>query len=466
MSAIARPLTAHSSQLSVRKASGSPAQSWGRRFVAVILLVWGASFATGFIPALAVLSALAFAAAVFGVRRPALGLLGMSMLCTLDSAMRELLLTGGLLRWNSFNYWLLVVVVTAGFFVVRRTDLQSRLLQAFILLLCVELLYSAEFAAGINDVLSFISLFGILIYFARASGDGETLYWTGLVNGVLAAVGGLVYYLHGSRSPPVNPNSWSYIHLTAIFAICLAIPFAAAARRGQLVVGVLAVVNAGWIFLSGSRGALLIVICCLIFLAGKIGRIRMRLTFLTVGVLVGIVLSARFAEQQAASRSRFESLFNPGESLAVRTSGRSELVIAGWMIFLEHPFGIGTGGFAPAAAAMPHRGGVEKGAHSGWIKTLVENGIPGVLLLGAYALSFALDGWRLRRRGVLGLGLFVTATLGVAFLSFEFHSKGLWFLAAGATVLMHQRTSVHRRDTGTDSRRLAAFAAMQRRSYG
>jgi len=466
MNAISRPLTARSSQLSVRKASGSPAESWGRRFVAVILLVWGVSFAIGFVPALAVLSALAFAAAVLGVRRPALGLLGMSMLCTLDSAMRELLLTGGLLRWNSFNYWLVVVVVTAGFFVVRRTDLQSRLLQAFILLLGLELLYTAGLAAGINDVLSFVSLFGILIYFARASRDSNALYWTGLVNGVLAAAGGLVYYLHGSRSPPVNPNSWSYIHLTAIFAICLAVPFAAAVRRGQFVLGALAVVNSVWVFLSGSRGALLIVICCLIFLTSEIGSLRMRLAFLAVGVLVVIGLLARFAEQQAASRSRFESLFNPEESLAVRTSGRSELVIVGWMIFIEHPFGIGTGGFVPAAAAIPHRGGREYTAHSGWIKVLVENGIPGVLLLGAYAVSFAFDGWRLRRRGVLGLGLFVTATLGVAFLSVEFHLKGIWFLAAGATVLLHQRTSARRRETRTGSRRLAAFAAIPRRSYG
>ena len=75
-------------------------------------------------------------------------------------------------------------------------------------------------------------------------------------------------------------------------------------------------------------------------------------------------------------------------------------------------------------------------AHSGWIKVLAENGVPGILLLGAYVLSFTVSGWRARNPELLRLGLMVSAVLTVAWLSTEFQNKALWLLAAGATVLL------------------------------
>ena len=69
------------------------------------------------------------------------------------------------------------------------------------------------------------------------------------------------------------------------------------------------------------------------------------------------------------------------------------------------------------------------------MKILVENGLPGVALIGAYALSFAFVGLGCCRREAWLLGLLVTMTFALAFLTTEYQSKGVWFLAAGVGAL-------------------------------
>ena len=82
---------------------------WGVRLTLLVATGWVAAEWVGFIPALRGLTFLGFAAAVAGVRRPALGLLGIGMLAVLDPVSRHLVMgSGGLLRWNSFNYWLVL----------------------------------------------------------------------------------------------------------------------------------------------------------------------------------------------------------------------------------------------------------------------------------------------------------------------------------------------------------------------
>ena len=97
-------------------------------------------------------------------------------------------------------------------------------------------------------------------------------------------------------------------------------------------------------------------------------------------------------------------------------------------------------------------------AHSGWIKTLTENGIPGIVLLGAFVLSFAVIGWRTRSVGLFPLGLLATVGLSVAFLADEFQAKGLWLLVA--TVM----TALRRGATRSARTRAAATIGIERRS--
>ncbi len=445
MSALARPLTDLGPQVSIRRTNRPSAKYWGQFLVVVILLVWSATFLIGFIAALAILGTIGLLAAILGLRRPIVGVLGVSMLCTLDALLRHLLLTGGFLRWNTFNYWLLVVILSAVPFLAGLKDSQSSLLKCFVLLLALELVFSADLEAGVQNLLSLVSVFGLLVYLARACRVQHVWYWVGVVNGSLGAAGGLEFYLQQEQLPFVNPNAWAHFPLTAMFAVCLAWGSAAMRGRRELTLGLLAVVNGTWVFLSGSRGGLVIAICCLVFVIAKIGRLGLRVTFLAAGLLLALGLAAQFGQLKAYSVRRVGKLLDASYPLAVRTSGRSELAMSGWRLFRDHPFGVGTGSFAPVAADIAYGGGPERAAHSAWIKTLAENGIPGILLLVGYVLSFATVGWRQRRRGVFSLGLLATVTLAVAFVSTEFQTKGIWFLAAAVTIMLDRANAVQRR---------------------
>jgi O-antigen ligase len=169
-----------------------------------------------------------------------------------------------------------------------------------------------------------------------------------------------------------------------------------------------------------------------------------RLVYLGAALAVGIVLANRFGALEAGATARFDKLFNADVSLEERTSGRSTLMRGGWSIFVQHPLGIGTGGFENAWAALEQpetvtqwAAGKQVPAHSGWLMVLVENGLPGIILFVSYVASFAFVGLRQRDRRLLLLGLFVTVMLAVAFTMNEFQGKALWFAAAAATALMH-----------------------------
>jgi O-antigen ligase len=176
-------------------------------------------------------------------------------------------------------------------------------------------------------------------------------------------------------------------------------------------------------------------------------------------------VSTAFTDLQRSSISRIEKLFDPGRSMTGRTSGRSDLALGGWYIFLENPLGVGTGGFGKAWANLGRREGlsefrrgVEFQAHSAWVKVLVENGVPGAVLLAAFILSFTAAGLTSPIRGAASLGLLVTITISTALLSTEFQSKGVWFLAAGATVVLSLRPRVTGQHPHPATRRHPALA--------
>lgn len=446
------PYTATKTQLAYKRS----AKYWGKRFSILILLGWAAGFLIGFQSSLAMLTAVALAAAVAGLRWPPIGLFGIGMLCTMDALMRVFLMTGGLFRWNTLNFWLLVVMLGFSPFLLRLADIQVRLFEVFILLLVIELAVSPEPSFGVLHILNIVILFGLIIYFARAAEDDNAWYWLGIVNGTLAAAGGLLFFLQQRGLPDIDYNAWVFFPLTAIFSICMAFGFAGEQLRKQVALASLAAVNFVWVFISGSRGGLLISVFCLIFLITHILRARARglsrrYIILIAVLLLGFGVMTQFSEREDSSLSRFEKLLNSRETLRNRTSGRSDLMIGGWYIFLDHPAGVGTGGFKPSWASLGRLEGLsgfahgkQKAAHSAWMKTLVENGLPGFLLLAGYVFSFVLVGWRKRQKRLLGLGFLVTSTLGFAFVSTEFQSKGLWFLTAGVTVLLHREQIVAR----------------------
>lgn len=410
---------------------------WGQRVLVLVLLAWATSFFIGFTSALSILAMLGFVCAILGLRIPALGLFGISMLATLDPLNRVYLLTGGLFRWNTFNYWLVLVMALTFPWILRLKDPHSRLLQFFILLLGLETLISTRRMEGIQDILNLVSTFGLVIYFTRASKEYSKFYWMGIINGTLAAVGGGIFYLQKINLPYIDPNAFAFFPLTAIFAICLSFLHVQEHPRIKLYLIVLAGVNYGWIFLSGSRGNMLSGLFCLIFLFLMTRSLTWRTILLTAVILLGYGLSISFLEQQTYSLGRLDRMLDPDFTLSERTSGRSILAQGGWQIFLDHPLGIGTGGFRDEVASRDLYQGRSTPAHSGWIKVLAENGFPGFLILFAYVFSFAWVGWRRRKQDLLLLGVLVTISFAVSFLSVEYQGKTVWFLGAGVAAFLH-----------------------------
>jgi hypothetical protein len=424
---------------------------WGPIAALLVALAWAAAPVAGFQTSLAILTILGYFAIVVGLYSPPLGLLGVTVLCVLDAPARVFLLTGGLLRWNTFNYWLLLVIAVFTPFFVRLRDRHSITLFLFVSLLGIDLTISPSPALGIQHLLGIIIIFGLLVYFVRAGHDRRMWFWISVAGGLTGALGGLFYFMQRLHLPRINENAWAMFPLTALFAICLGFPSAVSLRRGQPTLMVLATVNLAWVFLSGSRGSLLIGVCCLIVLLLTMRGLRQRTAAIASAGLIAIAAAAHFAKLQDRAMFRIVKLFTTDQplagnySLSSRTSGRSDLAIGGWYIFEEHPFGVGTGGFSVAWQNLDRFDnmtrfgrGEMKAAHSGWVKTLAENGAPGVILLTAYVFSFAFAALRTKNLALRRLGFLTTLALGSALLSTEFQAKGLWYLAAGATAFLQQ----------------------------
>jgi O-antigen ligase len=386
-----------------------------------------------------------------GFRDPRMGLIGVGLLCTVDALTRNFLLTGDLLRWNTFNYLLLLVSAISLKRMLRWGDLPIRLLEALLLLLAVELIQSEDRMEGAQHILNATAFFGIMVMVERAGRNDQAWVSTGVVCSTAGAFGGLVFFLHDAVQRQINPNSFAYFPLTALLTAIFAIGRRNVGRGTRVMLLLLAAVNAGWILLSGSRGTSLVAIVGLLY---GLSRARRPLTALLLALAMlgaGLVVVDLFGAQAERSTQRINKLLDTRYSLAGRTSGRWDIARAGWYIFLDHPVtGVGTGAFAVSWKRLTGVSGLsmygwgrEVQAHSGWIKVLAENGAPGFLLFAAFVLSFAWCGFRGGGR-IWPLGLLTTITWTVALLTTEFQPKGLWFLAAG-TVLFLRRAPVRGR---------------------
>ena len=442
------PRSLDAAQVSVAERS---AIFWGRTLLVTALCLTVAGFQFGFIWWLGALTIVGFLCALVGLQVPALGLMGISLLCTLDAVMRHFLLDAGVqyLRFNTLNYWLLIVMVVHQGLLRRMRDQHSQLVMGFVAFLAFELVFSERFSRGAQHVLGIGTLFGILVYFVRAAASRRAWYWQGVVSGTVGAVGGLLYLTQFEQVGTLNHNVYTLFPETAIFAVCLGIGFAADKREEFVLVG-LAAMNIVWVFLSGSRGGLMIAATALFFILVAVRGSGKKVLYVAAAVAVAILVSGWFADRQTAAMTRFEKLWSSDETSDARTSGRSSLALGGWHIFLNHPLGVGTGGSELAWAKLGYvegvsnlKAGEEFSLHSGWIKVLAENGLPGILFFAAMVCSFAGYGWKSGDPFLRLFGCAVTLTLFIAFLSTEFQGKAFWFLAAGAIALINRRHMLH-----------------------
>lgn len=427
---------------------------WGPRLLFLVFFLGFVGVLAGFQTFLTLAVTLGLAAAVIGLKHPSIGIIGIGILSALDSPTR-VFLSGSILRWNTFNYWLLFVIFISLPKLLKLKHSQIRLLQFFILLLGVELIISPAISSGIQHLLGIFIFFGLLVYFGRAKSEEQNWYWFASVTGLLSALATLLFLTQKGTLPYINPNSWSYMPLTGILAINLGIPSSQLNRKRYFFLWILAALNLFFVFLSGSRGSLLVAVFGILFLVLQSQSLKRGVSMVLVATLLVIALSTQFTDFQAYSIERIDRLFDANYSLSRRTNGRNDLALGGWYIFLAHPLGIGTGGFAPVWAAMGNFNGLISGGlvgeemqqHSAWIKVLAENGFPGFILLFSFVVSFAILGLRRTERHLRMIGLLTTAVLSLAFLATNFTGKSLWLLAAGAMVLLQDTGDVFSQKT-------------------
>jgi hypothetical protein len=309
-------------------------------------------------------------------------------------------------------------------------------------LLAGQLIASQDRTEGLLVLIDSASLFGLLVYFMRLPKAREPWLWLGLVVGVSGAVGGFFFNHFSDALPYINKNAYSHVPLTALLAVCLSYPSAAGRPRTRQTLLALGLINFAWVFLSASRGSVAVAavgIAYLFFVMRDVWKIT---TLVLLGSFLVVIAAQRFPIAKEAAVHGLANLVDEERTMAGRTSGRSDLAIAGWKSFLRHPLGIGTGSFGSTFAVEGSRyvqsfTGAEMQAHSGWVKVLAENGFLGFAAMLGFVASFVTTGWREHQRGVFPLALFVAGGISVAWLSTEFQSKYVWFLAAAGMVLLH-----------------------------
>jgi len=409
--------------------------------------LWGASFIVGLPAVFLAFLLLGLAAAVAGLFDRTLGLFGVSVLCLLDSPMQFLVLHGGILRHNTLNYWLLVIIVLYAPFLLRLRVPQCILLQLFALLMAVGLIRSEDMRQGLADLLQAVSYFGLFVYFFRSRWDEQAWIWMALINASFAAVGGLAFLLVAPRIVAANPNQWFFLPLTGILSVCLAFPYAASRRKAQVIMVLLAAIDFMWLFLCASRGPLIVGGCGLLYLLLTVRGVWRRLLVPCCVLLVASVAVVAWPQKVGVTMSRFGRVVDPNVSMRDRSSGRFDLALGGWYMFLDNPLGVGTGGYRTVWSELPlraemsgFRAGERFWSHSAWVSALAENGVPGVVLLLAFVLSFAATGYRKRGQGLFPVALLATTAIGLGLFTEDFRIKGFTFFAAGATVLLHRET--------------------------
>ncbi|HEX7087912.1 MAG TPA: O-antigen ligase family protein [Vicinamibacterales bacterium] len=412
-----------------------PLRAWTRGLIALTVVAWAAAPFAGVELSLWILTLAGFAAVAAGYTKPAVGALGIAVLCTLDPVTRLFLMSGGLLRWNTLNYLLILLAFVYVRHLLRTGGASLSLLAALTALFGLEIAISAHPETGLENVIPVAAAFGLIACLSRARGEPQVWHAMALVTGTIGALGGFAFFaLHETL---INRNAWGWFPLTALLAIALA--SAASPRGSGFILVLLAFVNLTWTFLSASRGDLVVglVVTVAIVLAGRAaGR---RLVAATVAAAAAIAIGSHFIDLSDRAMARL-GMLTADDTLRQRTSGRSDLMRGGWYIFLDHPLGVGTGGFPAAWATLTdrpeltfHRGKAFN-AHSGWVKTLAENGVPGFALLLAFVFSFSVRALRGFGPG-RWLGFVTTLVIATALLTTEFQGKGIWFLAAGTMAL-------------------------------
>jgi hypothetical protein len=414
-----------------------PMLRWGSTLQRVVVLACLAGVSAGFGTTVLILSLVGAGLLVVGLSQPRLGVLGLWLLVALDPFNKNELIAAPVWRYNTTNLLLGAMLVSQLPRVLRRREPHTAALLLLLTVMVVMLESTPDLAEGIDQLVATAAPLAMVAICARPGADAATWRAAAMTTGVLGAFAGPLYYLRGGGAE-LNANVVAFAFLAPlalVTAVAIVVPLT---RRDRSWLLILACCHVASVFLTGSRGALLVALLslCALGLAGADAGQRLMLGAAVIAAV--LVLLTQVTASQSLTLRRIEKLFDSSQELDDRTSSRTKIIRNGMAVFDDNPGGIGTGGFRSATTVVEDINPQERDAHAAWVKVLVENGVIGGGLLVVYVGSFAVAGRGLGRRR-LALGVTATVVLGVSLTTSEFGAKGLWVFPVAATVLLHDR---------------------------
>lgn len=395
---------------------------------------------------------------LLGLLKKEVGLLGIGMIAIMDPFIRIFLATGDniLFRWNTNNYILLIsAAVLLAFQGVKIKDISSKFLFLLIVICVLQLTYSTNLLSGSYYILNLFSYFGFLaIFIYLSSGKSSLITESFVVIAVFGLVIHILYRLAANELPYIDHSSVAQSGLSVLYVICLGLSLDS--KKSKVPLLLVVVVSSAMfflIFITGSRSGTTLAIVALIFILAKLGNytISNRVFAILAGSLVAFALFNQFSGAADDVQYRFAKLLDTNVNLTEKTSNRSDLLFIGWSIFVDNPFGVGTGSLADKQIIRSYAydygqnpylylSGVNT-VHSALMKTLAENGLQGGILLLLFAVSFSYYYIQTTdNRATMAVGVFCTATLLLSFFVTEFQGKSLTYLAAGTTYILYYQT--------------------------
>lgn len=422
-------------------------------FLIILLITTLIGVFTSFSLFVTLTSSIMFLLLIYGLLNPLVGFFAISILFALDPIVRVYLLDGGLLRWNTLNYWLIFYSVVNLQLLLKNLSRQITTGIAFFFILVFQLSYSENLIEGSQHILGFSSFFGIYIYFlsVRKYNISVLLFYAIILAGLSTLLAGLIFFYQNGFAAfdisiyfkqgltldevdLINANAFAAMLTSAVMIAALSINFITNKTNRKLVL-FLVWANTGLILFSGSRGALLVALFSIYFIISKEKKI-FNLILLIIAAYLALLLSVPlFKKSDNLIAKKIVILFDKNASEANKTSGRSDIAKVGFEIFKDNPMGVGTGNFTSTFAKYSTKVDFEISsrleqsrisAHSGLIKILAENGVVGILIFSTFILSFFTN----KKSPLHTQGLYTIIIVFVTFLSSEFQNKPLWMVCA------------------------------------
>lgn len=405
-----------------------------RMLIVTSFIALASGLAFGFEIAVLVIALFGWALVLLFLRSPKVGVFGLVVLCAVDPTMRVYVFLPLDLPHNTFNYLLLIIMLSSLMTLWRHMDVRIALMGCFASLLAVQILGSPSMFLGLHSTFEVVAGFGLIAAFFRTGLDDRFLGRAAVSVGIAVGCLMLVYF---QRPPdvPINVNAIVHVPLGGLVLIALAV-----ARRGHrnwTLIGLLVTVLFGCAFITTSRGGFMVAAVLSLFVLWRAPSFRWKSYSIATACLALVVAAVVYGDLFSRSTAKWAEFTDPALSVAQSTHRRSEIAESGWRTFLANPLGTGTGSFVVTNGAnrLHSRG---YAAHSAWIKTMTENGIPGLLLLAAFVIAIAL-GRPASPDVSRAIGPVAALAMSLLFLTSEFQSKSLWMLIAGAILLIQQR---------------------------